>query len=113
VPGYGVAADEHGAGALAAPRVERNERDVLFQIAIERRAHIGDVPPEMPERGWRLRRRRRSNLVEQHPHVVRRSQRRLTGERAFGCRRKRFCVELNRRFGIDRVEVKVVERRRC
>ena len=106
-----IAADEDRAGAVAG--VKRHQGHVLLQETIERLAHVGDVPSEMPERGLRLRGRRRGDPVEQHQHVVRRAQGRLPGKRRLRCRWEGLRVELDRGFRVDGVEMEVVKAGSC
>ena len=92
-PGVG-AREDRAAGFLG---VERQQRDRVLLVHLEALVHVGHVPAEMPDRGLRLRRRRRVDLREQHQDVVRRLQRRLAGKRRLRRARKLLRVEVDRR----------------
>src|SRR2546423_9468923 len=78
---------------------------------MDRRLRVGDMPAEMPDRTLRLAGRRQVGLVEQHNHSVRREQRRMPAPVAFAGARELSRVKLDRRLGIDRVQMQMMKAR--
>ena len=106
--GPGIAADQHRLALVA--RIERPHHHVgALAEAADGLLRVGDVPAEMPDRALRQGRRRGIDLVEQDHHVVRREQRLMSGPATLFRARELPDVKLDRRVGIDRIEVQVVK----
>src|SRR5690348_9107398 len=106
----GIAADEHRAAFVG--RVERQEFH-FFALLLQREifAHIHDMPAEVPDRGLRLDRRRRTDPGEENVNFAR-FERWETSDARPGRARELLHVKFNRRIRIHRIEVKMMEARR-
>ena len=108
--GPGVAADEDAAAFVRS--IERQELHLRPRLVdFKALARIHRMPAEMPDRGLRRGGWRRRHLVEQEKDVGRRLERRQAAPTCSRCGRELPGVETDRRIGIDRVEMEVMEAR--